>query len=388
MRNYFDKKFPGLCRIVSEFLAHHLMLADFISSSGNFGILRVGDLFLITAARRVQYTAMLQSLSIQNFRQFRDLQIEPLRRINLIAGRNNSGKTALLEALYLLFAKPDTIAKFPAAFRSSHGSPADDFLSFWLWLPYQQNLQNSISIIANHTENDGYVVESNTNLAKDRLSFTYKTRRQLTHALGTWQVHSNGEISFKRSPPWPAVTVFSTRPSLPTEDAEDFNRIAAKRGGRQKLTELLQKVEPNLHELQYLKLGSQPLVYADVGLPDLVPMTQLGQGFIRLLRIFAAALLSESKIILIDEIENGIGYRAQVDLWKGLAANARQEDVQVFATTHSYECIQAAHEVFATDDQYDFALHRLERTDHDEIHVVTYDQETLSTSIELNFEVR
>jgi AAA15 family ATPase/GTPase len=125
-----------------------------------------------------------------------------------------------------------------------------------------------------------------------------------------------------------------------------------------------------------------------MGMNDLIPITQLGEGFVRLLRIFSEVLLSESKIILIDEIENGIGYRAQVDLWRGLAANIQEADIQIFATTHSYECIQAAHEVFSASDSYDFALHRLERADNGEIHVVTYNQESLDTSFELNFEVR
>jgi recombinational DNA repair ATPase RecF len=43
---------------------------------------------------------MITALTVQNFRCFRDLKIEPLERVNLIAGRNNAGKTALLEAIY------------------------------------------------------------------------------------------------------------------------------------------------------------------------------------------------------------------------------------------------------------------------------------------------
>lgn len=45
---------------------------------------------------------MLESVRIRNFRVFRDLEIDRLARINLFAGHNNSGKTTLLEALFLL----------------------------------------------------------------------------------------------------------------------------------------------------------------------------------------------------------------------------------------------------------------------------------------------
>ena len=44
---------------------------------------------------------MYRSFSIENFRLFDRLTVEPLARVNLIAGQNNSGKTALLEALWL-----------------------------------------------------------------------------------------------------------------------------------------------------------------------------------------------------------------------------------------------------------------------------------------------
>lgn len=89
---------------------------------------------------------MLKSLYIQNFRQFRDLRIEPLKRINLIAGKNNSGKTGVLEALYLLFVQGDKIRDFPSAFRNRHSSEKDDFESFWMWLPYQRGIKEQATL--------------------------------------------------------------------------------------------------------------------------------------------------------------------------------------------------------------------------------------------------
>lgn len=327
---------------------------------------------------------MLQSLSIQNFRQFRALKINGLRRINLIVGKNNAGKTALLEALYLLFGQGNAMQAFPSVFRNAHGSSIDDFESFWRWLPYQRDAENALTVLA-MAHDEIFKVSSVPNSSNETVVFNYYYSDQ---RLGELAIYKNkrGDVAAVRD--WPPISVFSTRPSTPAEDAEQFNRIAAKRGGRQKLTALLQALEPNLYELQYLKLGTQPLVYADVGLNDLTPITQLGQGFVRLLRIFAEALLAEAKIILIDEVENGIGYRAQTQLWQGLAENAQQEDLQVFATTHSYECIQAAHEVFSTSAEYDFAVHRLERTAEGDMRVVTYDHETLAAALDLNFEVR
>jgi len=66
---------------------------------------------------------------------------------------------------------------------------------------------------------------------------------------------------------------------------------------------------------------------------------------------------------------------------------ARQFHTQVFATTHSLECIVAAHKAFTESGVYDFRLHRLDRV-KETIRAVTYDQETLAAAIETGLEVR
>ena len=44
----------------------------------------------------------LTQLNIRGFRGFKDLKVNGLRQVNLIIGRNDAGKTSLLEAIYLL----------------------------------------------------------------------------------------------------------------------------------------------------------------------------------------------------------------------------------------------------------------------------------------------
>ena len=59
---------------------------------------------------------MYSSFSIENFRLFDHLKVEPLSRVNLIAGDNNTGKTALLEALWLL-SRPSHALDAPSTIR-------------------------------------------------------------------------------------------------------------------------------------------------------------------------------------------------------------------------------------------------------------------------------
>ncbi len=340
-----------------------------------------------------EYKVMLKIIIIKKFRLFRDLTLKSLNRVNLIAGENNSGKTALLEALCLLFGDLNSIYDFPSALRKSfkkEGSSnhlsfsADEFDNFWTWLFYKKRLISPITIEVLDSQRLVYKVVTDTSTNEVVFRYFLGDKELFSYTVSKGNGISGGKPS---NIEWSELIFFSTNLSSPTEDADHFNRIAAKRGGRKKLIELLQVIEPRLQDLQYLKLGQQPLVYADLGMEDLIPTTQLGQGFGRLLRLFSEILYSQSKIVLIDEIENGIHYSAMSKVWTGIATIARQEDLQIFATTHSYECIRSAHEAFSSEPTYDLALHRFERID-DEIKVATYTQETLETSIEMNLEVR
>lgn len=335
---------------------------------------------------------MLKSLIIKNFRLFRELQIDTLNRVNLIAGKNDSGKTALLEALCLLFVDYRNFGNLPSLLRNSFGivdatrgrTPffPDEYENFWLWLFNERNLQRPMQVQA-----DGYTVGleiQSVGTMKDELRFAYF---QDGKEISQRQVSKSSGSTIRGNPDLPALSVFSTMPSSPIEDAEFFNHIAAKRNGERRLINLLQVVEPRLQDLKYLKLGNQPLIYADVGMEDLIPTTQLGQAFTRLLRLFSEILVAGSEIVLIDEIENGIYYEVMPQVWKGISAIARQEGVQIFATTHSYECIRSAHTAFSSEAHYDLALHRLERVG-DDIRAVTYDEIALETSFDMNLEVR
>ena len=227
---------------------------------------------------------MLTSLSIENFRLFKKLEVKSLNRVNLIAGENNVGKTALLEALYLLFADSNRFMDFPSILRTSQG--VDEFDSFWLWLFYDKNQANRVEIKASGDHSYAVIVDQQA----DEFPGSTATFQYLRDGVLTGQRRVNRDGSFGRSDPtngWPGVTVFSTNPSAPADDADHFNLIAAKRGGRRALVEQLRIVEPRLQDLQYLKIGKVPLVYADVGMENLVPCTQLGQGFSRLLRLFS-----------------------------------------------------------------------------------------------------
>jgi AAA15 family ATPase/GTPase len=188
-----------------------------------------------------------------------------------------------------------------------------------------------------------------------------------------------GTAGFKQS-------IFSTNPSNPRQDAIDYNRVVQRRKKKQ-VEELLKSVEPNLQAIETLQTGNEPLLYADVNLSEMIPVTQMGQGFNRLLKIYSEIVAAEAKVLLIDEIENGLHHSVLPTIWRGLFHAAAEIGVQIFATTHSWECVLAADAAAREERPYALNLIRLDRVE-DNIKATIVDEQALNTAKELKWEMR
>ena len=306
---------------------------------------------------------MLTSIKLKNFRGFAELEIPKFSRVNLIGGVNNAGKTGLLEAIYLLLErKAQKISSgLPNLFRAQSGVNEDRY--FWRWLAHNGSKDSAMEI-GGDVQPYGYANiwwdRQNSPTPRQGTQFVNAAERRLTVT----------ELNDAANLTWPHPEVFSPRPSPPIEDAQVFIKASKKtkggKDGEERMESLLREIEPRLKRVRAYpdEQTNQPLVHVGLrGVEDALPAPQLGQGFNRLLRIYSAMLSAEAKVFLIDEVETGLHHSVLPTIWKGLAAVAREEGVQIFATTHSREAILAAHRVFSKETNYDFAYHRLERTD-------------------------
>jgi len=332
---------------------------------------------------------MLKTLKIQNFKKFKELNFPQLKRVNLIAGKNNTGKTGVLEALLLLssahdaarFAPNNRTTYLPNAFRNCNnvGNMAENY---WKWLFHGRITSDPVVVSAETEEYPNYTVAMGLgSLPVQCFSFEGM-------ALGVLQQTSKKTITHQ---PQPAlnlrVLALSVQPTDPQQDAVDYDQVVLKAGGEERLEALLRKIEPALKSVRSIKPYGASLIYVDLGLKEKIPVVHLGQGFIRLLSIYSKLIASGAQVLLIDEVENGLHHSILIDIWRGLSNLAEAEKVQIFATTHSYECIVAAHKAFAETPAYDFAVHRLDEV-KGVIKVTTYDKESLETSFGSHWEVR
>jgi len=118
-----------------------------------------------------------------------------------------------------------------------------------------------------------------------------------------------------------------------------------------------------------------------------VPLRSLGDGAVRLFGVAMALACSGDGFLVIDEAENGIHYTVHSDFWRMVLLTAREQNVQVLATTHSWDCVRGFAQAAADGSESDCVLVRLDRNG-EEIRAVEYSCEDLATAAEQGIEVR
>ena len=327
---------------------------------------------------------MISTLELKQFRGLEHVKFENLGRANLIIGGNNTGKTSILEALVLLYGSSSQLTELPVTFRVQPGKSKDVVPGFWRHLP-KGGYPSALLI---ESEERKVTAGENTN------GWQFIEARSNQNSNVIVVIEKNGHLGIPNRPSAPTISIVSTKQEDPGEVSELFNQIAPLNPKNEaKLEELLRKsIDPRLRVLRYARpQGTQiHLVYADLGEGPMLPFTQLGQAFARTLQIYCEIFASRPKLILIDEIESGLYYEGMEDFWKGLMAVLEDQDVQLFATTHSRECMEAAHKAAASMEGDPLRFLRLDRRvdDPGKIVATTFGKEEMQTAIEFNREMR
>ena len=124
-----------------------------------------------------------------------------------------------------------------------------------------------------------------------------------------------------------------------------------------------------------------------VGIDEPIPLRSLGDGMQRMLGIILALVNAKDGMLLIDEIENGIHYSIQQELWQLIFQLAHRLNVQVFATTHSWDCIEGFQKAAQEDVQEEGMVIRLSLKG-DEVIATLFDERKLAIATREQIEVR
>ncbi|MFL5588192.1 MAG: AAA family ATPase [Ktedonobacteraceae bacterium] len=386
-------------------------------------------------------TLILNSLEIKNFRGFRHLQIERLGRVNLIVGKNNVGKSSLLEALqiYAYRGSPTLIWELLRAREESKYLPGvsgvreegryfssgrssiersveiEDQLIALKYLFYgRKDVRAHLETIQIGTKKSlDETLSISVGLYSEQVDEEGRLRRQLLEPKEystvdnpvprfTIQMGKQLKIDYPLNPS-PATFSRLVKPEL-----REINCVFTAANGLTRtqvgklwdsisLTALEQDVLTSLRIIapgvEGLSLVGDPIstreripIVKIKDIDDPLPLRSLGDGMQRMLGIALALVNTRDGMLLIDEVENGIHYAVQPEMWSFIFQLACQLNVQVFATTHSWDCIEGFQKA-AQEDKQEGLLIRLS-IKKDEVGVTLFDEEELSIATRERIEVR
>ena len=356
---------------------------------------------------------MYRKIKIENFRGISQLELNDPNQFNLIVGENNSCKTTVLESIFLLTGP--TNPYIPVTINASRGfhltndyswslifNKLDTRLPLKLYgevIAPKEKRHLTIKPLIDTTipkpgETPGqFVGDTNRIGPVDRvngLSFEYSIKKG--NSKESLKFHSDIKWTgkdFQRNIPQnyreSLKGIFISANYGFGDNTRRFNDIQIKKQEK-KILKILRKLEPDIRDLS---VGIDNVLYCDVGFNELIPVNIVGEGINRLLSIILAIYEASNGIVLIDEVENGFHYSALEFLWKAIFESAREFNVHVFTTTHSFENIKSYSSAYEKlpDKKNKMRLYRIEK-EGDNLELVSIDHETLKTTLENDLEVR
>lgn len=372
----------------------------------------------------------LPNLAIINFRGIRNLEIGRLGRVTLLTGRNGVGKTTILEAVRVYAARGhEDVFQELLLTREEFAKARDEDLDLILVPDYtalfygrrvtpnqpisiglvsgQDALRIMVVDVKDLSENQRGLLAQLDPEADESLKVVYRDAESV--------IPSFLKISDSKEPQ--LVRFLSRRlqrrgelisPNMP--DPINFELLGPGLPSNDKLADIWDDVA--LTDEEPLMLKALGLTGVSIGgvvvvgegrqrrfgrdgrrivvkiddQPERVPLKSLGDAIIRLFATSLALVSSRKGFLLIDEVENGIHHSIQFDFWEMIMKAAKEFDVQVLATTHSFDCVKAFARA-AVKDEEEGILVRLQK-EGDDIQAVEYTEDELETVSKQNIEVR
>ncbi len=361
---------------------------------------------------------MFQTIKICGYKGISELDIYKIPQILLLGGRNNVGKSSLLEAIFLALDRlnPELLSRHfgfrgvPGLLLNPESMWAPSFNNYNLSHPINIELHDTRSkalklAVQHDKEFTSYSVnrpQTQSDKLKEATATSSGIPRQALHITATYDgksvqdshltIKEQGFVfQVKHAQPTNVLGVFisSIARSSPRDDAIRFSQLDIENNTDQ-IVKIVTLVEPRITKLSVAAIGENTEIHADVkGLPRKIPITLMGDGVGRTLSIVLAILTTKNGVVLIDEVENGIHHSKLGELWKAVMQACLASNCQLIATTHSYECLKAASQSVERAKSPSLAYVRLDRDKATgKIVPVTYSSAELSTALDDEFEVR
>ena len=359
----------------------------------------------------------LTALEIVGFRGIQHLSIPRLGRVTLLAGANGVGKSTVLDAVRvfaqrgdgevldaLLESRQEVVAMVD---EDGEDVEATDFSA--LFYGREDGLSSAITIGSGDSSNTLRLEQTsvfdwpkgNWPVAKQRgvgkeaaqigLELEFQERKRVLPWNGsTHRLHYIGDDDWP-----PKIRCESLGPDLPNDRQVSgfWDEIALTEDEEFATDALKLALSGGVERFAVVGEGSRRawrgrrVLVKLKGVRRPVPLNSLGDGAVRLFGISLALASSRGGFLLLDEAENGIHYSIQRGFWETVLRTAQLHDIQVLATTHSFDCIAGFAQAAKDNTDVEGILVRLDR-DEGGLRAVSYSEEGLKAAADQGIEVR
>jgi AAA15 family ATPase/GTPase len=339
----------------------------------------------------------LDNLTIHQFRGLRDLNLQDLGQINILVGGNNSGKTSVLEAISTYCRPLDPLEWLNTSWRREIKSSRKPQLDALRWLFPQNSEVSHVHLYEGETyvsSNGAFPVRELRALYREFEGFSELTDKEnssesqreideiefdnilrgaelelkVTTSFSpeelsvSFKIWENQRFINKKNRSTAVLPIDTVTPISHRIEQLQISLLseAILLGIKPEVIKLLQQMDSEITDLVILSpTGKLPSLYIDHKRVGISPLSAFGDGVRRLLFIALTLAKVREGVLLIDEIEIAIHTEALGSSFAWIVQWCQRLDVQLFATTHSLEAIDAI--LDARDSETDLVLYRLEK---------------------------
>lgn len=340
---------------------------------------------------------MFDKIKIERFRGIKYASIEGFKQINLFFGKNNCGKSSLLESIFLASGLSNPLLPIHVNFMRGYNKSRLhdlklDFYNLDSTLPIHIRIDNeekrdlSISLFEQNLNNVSLNAD-NANIISNRDEEKYGLKFEFQVNDKTFESQLRFEADVTRVLPKEYVESLRCTYLSPKYDfnasIQGLKNILQNKD-EHFIVEGLQLIEPRVKDFIYT--DNEMLV--DVGLEKRIPVNMMGDGARKIVSLLTAVYDCKDGALLVDEISNGFHYSVMGNLWKVLIDAAIRNNTQLFITTHDTDSIKGL--LDAAIDKYNdlVAAFKLLKTADDELKAYHYSLGSLDYSINQEIEVR